>query len=200
MEVSTMKMKLTRAMVLAPVLLTGLLVTAAPAKADGLFTPYGGVTFGGNSANGKGLFGASLGFMSAGVFGLEADVAHSPNFFGEDFDGIADASITTAMVNLLVGVPVGGTNGVGVRPYVTAGAGLIRASVTSPGDLFDDVNRNDMGVNVGGGVVGFFNDHVGLRGDVRYFRSLQGDDDEPVGVSLSDFDFMRATVGVTLRF
>ncbi len=193
-------MKLTRTLALAPMLVAGLLVTAAPAHADGFFTPYGGMTFGGNSANGKPLFGASLGFMSAGVFGLEADVAHSPEFFGDDLSNIADASITTAMVNLLVGVPVGGTSGVGVRPYVSAGAGLIRASVSSPTDLFDDLSRNDMGINVGGGVVGFFNDHVGLRGDLRYFRALQGDDDEPVGVSLSDFNFTRATLGVSFRF
>jgi hypothetical protein len=42
---------------------------------------------------------------------------------------------------------------------------------------------------------------VGIRGDVRYFRALQ---DHAAGsdldLGLSNFDFWRATVGVTFRF
>jgi hypothetical protein len=43
--------------------------------------------------------------------------------------------------------------------------------VTSSDGLFD-VNSSDFGVNVGGGVIGYLWDHVGLRADIRYFRDL----------------------------
>jgi len=32
---------------------------------------------------------------------------------------------------------------------------------------------NDFGINMGAGVVGFFSDHVGVRGDVRYFAACK---------------------------
>ena len=86
-----------------------------------------------------------------------------------------------------------------------AGTGLMRASISSPGDLFDEVTRNDFALNVGGGLNGYFNEHVGLRGDLRYFRSLEGNDDDgliidPRLFDLGEFDFWRASVGVTFRF
>jgi hypothetical protein len=43
---------------------------------------------------------------------------------------------------------------------------------------------------------------VGLRGDLRYFRLLQ--DNQPavnnLDLGLADFNFWRATIGVTFRF
>jgi hypothetical protein len=54
---------------------------------------------------------------------------------------------------------------------------------------------------VGAGVSGFFTDNVGLRGDVRYFRSLQDDEpDDEFDVSLGSFKFWRGSLGVTFRF
>jgi len=83
----------------------------------------------------------------------------------------------------------------------------MRAAVTSPGNLFDNVARNDFALNVGGGIQANFNDHLGLRGDIRYFRSLQGEPGADGGIiidprdfDLGDFDFWRATVGLSLRF
>ena len=37
--------------------------------------------------------------------------------------------------------------------------------------------KNDFGLDVGGGVMGFFSDNVGLRGDIRYFRGFRGTSD-----------------------
>ncbi|NOT45591.1 MAG: porin family protein [Acidobacteria bacterium] len=182
-------------------LLGGLLLgTAAPASADGFFFPYVGGTFGGASDDGAVTAGASVGFMSAGVLGMEVDLAHTPNFLASVPDVTGEGSMTSLMVNLMLGVPVGGTSGIGLRPYVSGGAGLLRAAVDSPGELFDDIERNSLGVNIGAGLMGFFNDYVGLRGDVRYFRSLEDDEDEPFDTGLGDFDFTRATIGVMVRF
>ena len=58
------------------------------------------------------------------------------------------------------------------------------------------LNSTDWGFNVGGGVIGFFNDNFGLQGDVRYFRSLQDNEpDDEFDLALGSFNFWRGTVG-----
>ena len=197
--------------------LVALVVGATPtrASADWLFTPFVGTAFGGNANFGdfndfedeierRVTFGGTLGWMGAGIIGAELDFGFSPNFFENtvgdgDFD-FGDSNVTTLMGNLIIGVPIGGQRGPGIRPYVSGGVGLIRTNVDG-GDFFDDLNTNDFGVNVGAGLHGFFSDSIGINGDIRYFRSLQDDEpDDEFDVALSDFDFWRATVGVTFRF
>ena len=190
---------------------------AKPASADWLFTPYIGVVFGG-SANDFDVedlsdefeqrvsFGGSLAWMGAGIVGVEVDYHLAPNFYqitdgGGDIDAFdLDSSVQTLMANVILGAPVGGTSGPGVRPYGVAGIGLLRASLDGADDLFDNLSGNELGFNVGGGLHGFFSDNVGIRGDVRYFRGLQKSDDGGNDLDLEDFDFWRATVGVTFRF
>jgi len=71
----------------------------------------------------------------------------------------------------------------GIRPYVLAGAGLLRRDLDF--NTLDSVSTNDFGYTLGGGVMGYFTDHVGLRGDVRYFRNFKVDEFDLDGV---DFD------------
>ena len=100
------------------------------------------------------------------------------------------------MANLVVGAPAGG-----VRPYASGGVGLIKSKVDDAGQFFGEINNNDFGFNLGAGVTGFVNDNIGIRGDVRYFRSLRDDEpDDEFDVGLSDFHFWRGTVGVSFRF
>lgn len=195
---------------------------ARPASADWLFTPYLGIVFGGaantvdidtldEAFEQRANFGASLAGMGAGIFGFEVDFNYTPNFFqlteGEgDFEFFdVNSSMTTLMGNLILGIPVGGQSGVGVRPYLTAGLGLMRANIEFE-DLFDDLSTNELALNFGGGLHIFFSDGIGFRGDVRYFRGLQQDDDPTVenilenDLDLEDFDYWRATAGVTFRF
>jgi hypothetical protein len=42
------------------------------------------------------------------------------------------------------------------------------------GDVFDVTTKNDFGFDLGGGAMGFFAQNVGVRGDIRYFRSFAG--------------------------
>ena len=77
------------------------------------------------------------------------------------------------MFNAIVGAPVGGQFGPGFRPYFSGGIGMLSREVQSEDDLFD-VNSNEWGFNLGAGAMGFATDHVGFRGDLRYFRSLRG--------------------------
>src|SRR5262245_31955174 len=112
-------------------LLLGTFVPAA-AHADGFLTPFAGINFGGKSGGAFGDafdarrfdWGVSLSFMSAGILGMEADIAHSPDFFGST--DIGGSSVLTATGNLLIGIPIGGQQGAGFRPYVVAGLGVIR--------------------------------------------------------------------------
>ncbi len=177
-----------------------LAVTAAPARADWVLTPFMGVSFGGATSSQHVTYGGSAAWMGNGVIGVEFDAAFSPDLLDAD-DGldlrIKDSNVTTLMGNLIIGAPLGAP---GVRPYVSGGAGLLRTSVSDVGDFFD-VNENSFGVNVGAGLIGFVNDNVGLRGDLRYFRRLQDSDgSSDIDIDLGQFDFWRATFGVSFRF
>jgi hypothetical protein len=187
-------------------MVAALMLVLAPgsARADWLFTPNIGSSFGGNASGNEHLsWGASIGWMGAGVFGWEADFAYTPEFFeaGDgDVDLIDNSNATSFMLNAVVGVPIGGQKGGGFRPYVSGGAGLLQTNVNDAGELFS-VNNNEFGINVGAGAMGFMTDHVGFRGDVRYFRALSDpQEDNEFDVSFGDFDFWRATGGVTFRW
>ena len=99
-----------------------------------------------------------------------------------------------------VGAPFGGQTGGGIRPYASGGLGLIKTRIDDPDDLFE-LNSTDWGLNVGGGVAGFFSDNIGLQGDVRYFRSLgDNEPDDEFDLALGSFSFWRGTVGLVFRF
>lgn len=182
--------------------------SAGAARADGLFIPFIGWNFGGDAGDEFGdaidssrlSWGASLGWMGAGVIGVEGDFAYSPDFFGKT--DLGDSSVLTAFGNVLVGVPFGGQRGFGIRPYGLAGIGLVRAQ----GEAFDingqDLDENKVGWNFGGGVMLFFGTHAGVRGDIRYFRTFEALD--VLGIELEngpgDLDFTRGSVGFVFRF
>jgi len=190
------------------------LVTSA-ARADVLITPFVGSNMGGSASSplfravddgSRTNFGVSLAMMAGGVFGVEADVGYTPRFVGADVDfigipiSVAQNRVTTAMVNLTAGIPIQGRSGIGVRPYAVGGIGLIRQQIDLVGGLVSHTT-SDLGYDLGGGLVLFLGRHVGLRGDVRHFRTTGG-------ISVSDlidlepgaFNFTRTSVGVTFRY
>jgi opacity protein-like surface antigen len=179
----------------------------ATARADGLLIPFLGVNFAGDSGEelenaldaSRFNWGASFGYMGGGVFGLEGDIGYSPDFFGKtDLGGTGVLTITG---NLLLGIPFGGQAGFGIRPYGLIGVGLIRPNLDAFGDL-TELEENEFAWDFGGGVMIFFGTNIGVRADLRYFRTF-GDlefgipdftsDDEPL-------DFARASAGLVLRF
>jgi opacity protein-like surface antigen len=199
---------MTRLYALVAISTFGLLLSAASARADGFVTPSIGVDFGGNAGStlrgaannsNKLNVGVAVGWMSAGVFGLEEDFSWAPNFFGSGGTAVDKTRVVTLMTNVIAGVPVGGQHGGGVRPYATIGVGLINQHVSTPTGV-GEFSENDFGFNVGAGVMGYFADHVGLRGDVRYFRSFQNTEVNVVGLEVGHFAFYRGSVGVVFRF
>jgi len=177
-------------------------VVLAPmqARADGFVTPWVGSAFGSNINNGQATIGVSAGGMGAGIIGGEMDFGWSPSFFGTKSD-FGNNTVMNLMGNVIIGVPIGGTHGAGVRPYVVGGIGLVRTQIDGGTIAKVSSSNNMFGWDAGGGVMGYFSDHVGLRGDVRYLRATS---DLNSGVSSLDLSgnqlhYWRATVGVVFR-
>ena len=174
--------------------------TATPARAQGFISPLIGYDFGGDSGcpnlsdcqDKRINVSVSFGVMG-NVLGFEEEVAYASNFFG-DAPGLSSSALTL-MSNVML-VPNLGP----VRPYVLAGIGLIKTHVDlTPGSLLTTDNNN-LGWDVGGGLIVLVGEHLGVRGDLRYFHSLQ--DLTVLGFTLGDskLNYGRASVGVILTF
>jgi hypothetical protein len=200
-----------RRFVVVTALALATLLSAAAAHADGFITPFVGVNFGGSTNdkfvdsvndNSKVNWGVGLGYMGGGIIGFEEEISYSPKFFAPGVV-IGQVNVLTVMSNLIIGIPIGGQQGGGVRPYVVGGFGLFRTDVDKASSLFRS-SINDYGFDLGGGVMGYFSNHFGIRGDVRYFRNLKTseDADNPVGIAISkgNLNFLRGSIGIVLRF
>ena len=189
----------------------GLLAAPTLAHADGFISPNVGVNFGGqaggtlvnavsgatNDAN-KINWGVAAGWMGAGVIGVEEDFAHSPSFFGSG-GNISSSRVVTLMTNVIVGAPIGGQKGGGIRPYGAVGVGWINQNIQTVNGV-GNFSENDFGWDVGVGVMGYFADHIGLRADYRYFRNFQETGTNVIGLQAGHFSFNRVSVGVLFRF
>ena len=175
----------------------------APAKAaaDVFLSPFGAATFIDDGRN-KRTFGAGIGL--GGLVSVEFEAART--LLGS-YTGIPvvdlNARMTTYMGNLMFRLPRGP-----IQPYVSGGAGIVRfsGSVDVPfvGSVFS-ASADDVGWNVGGGVMFFPGTNIGLRADVRRFQTsdLSWDEITDIGglddLPLPKTNFWRATGGVTFR-
>jgi hypothetical protein len=176
-----------------PILLT-LCALSAPARAETALTPFIGLAFGGRAEDSSLSYGGALSFRGDGVgLGFEVDFGYTPDFFGEN--GFRDNNVTTLTGNLLF-VAGGGV----ARFYLVGGGGLLKTRVSDV-DGFFDVDSNDFGFDVGGGIEVGLGGALGLRGDLRYFRALTDPEpDDEFDIDLADLDFFRGTIGLSLRF
>jgi opacity protein-like surface antigen len=185
-----------------------LALTPAAARADGLLVPFAGVNFGGDAGQtlsdgtdaNRFDYGVSFAWMGGGVFGFEGDIGYSPDFYGKT--DVGGSSALSLMGNILIGVPFGGQQGFGVRPFGLVGIGMIRSDLES----FDDLvgfDNTEVAWDFGGGVLVFFTSHVGLRGDIRYFRSFNAPDFGLDFIDTEDsdaIDYSRASIGLVFRY
>jgi len=180
--------------------------TAAPARADWHLAPFAGIKFGGATTlndlddeadNRKLIFGATITWVGRGIVGLEGDVSFVPNYFtGADSPIYASSLVTTAMGNVLVTAPLGWTRD-SLRPYLSGGAGLIRASAEDNGGILT-FHRNLGGYNVGGGVVGFLTPFTGVKWDARYFKAWGPGEGTSFGSAR--ISYWRVTMALVLRY
>ena len=186
-----------------------LAITPSMARADGYFAPFIGANFGGDVGkplvdtvddSNKFTYGFSIGAMAGGIFGIEFDLGYTNNFYATEGAVVTQGNLLTAMPAFVIGIPIGGQTGGGVRPYFVAGAGLLKRNVDVAS--LESISDNDFGYTLGGGLNIYFSDHVGIRGDYRYFRNFSVDvfDFTGVEVERGTFDFSRASVGVLFRF
>jgi len=196
---------------LAVLLTAGVLAGATPAHADGFISPSVGVTFGGSaggtlrsatsgaaSEGSKVNWGVAAGWMGGGIVGVEEDFQWSPSFFGSG-GNIDSSRVVTLMSNVIVGAPIGGQHGAGIRPYASLGVGWINQNITTVSGV-GNFSENDFGWDLGAGVMGYFSNNVGLRFDYRYFRNFQETNNNVIGIGSGHFSFNRASIGVLFRF
>ena len=179
----------------------GLVAAPSPARAEGFVVPWVGANWGSgnNIDSGRAAFGINAGGMGAGIIGGEVAFGYSPSFFGTQND-FGNNTVLDLMGNVIVGVPVGGTRGAGIRPFVSGGVGLIRTQIDG-GTLAQVSSSNNMfGWNLGGGVMGYFSDHIGLRGDLRYTRGFEDLNTGNIVLdSNNQLKYWRFTAGVVIR-
>ena len=187
--------------------LVAITLAPVPARADILLIPFFGVNFGGDSDteiseafdSSQYNWGASITFMGGGIFGFEGDFGFSPDFYGKT--DVGGSNVLTATGNLIVGIPFGGQQGFGIRPYGLVGAGLLQ-SKSDFGTGAAEIDEDNLTWSAGGGVLLFFGTRAGMRFDVRYFQTF--DDLEILGVPIAQspgkIDFTRASLGFVLRF
>ena len=179
-----------------------LVAAPMPARAEGFITPWVGANWGSgnNIDNGRAAFGVNAGGMGAGIIGGEVAFGYSPSFWGTQND-FGNNSVIDLMGNLIVGIPIGGTHGAGIRPFVTGGIGLLRTQIDGGTLARVSSSNNMLGWNLGGGAMGFFNDHFGLRGDLRYTRGFEdlNTGNTVIDLNSNQLHYWRIQAGVVIR-
>ncbi len=186
---------------LAPVLLV--VCTARPAAAQFFINPFVDTTLTSPTATGSSTqrgFGVSLGNVGR-IVGVETELAYHPDLIDTSANAVARNRVVTISANTLIGPTIGH-----VKPYGAIGAGDLYLNVTSAASVLvpnpATISNNYFTIDAGGGVMGFFTPHLGVRGDLRYFRAygFKVTDLELAGFALDHFDFWRASIGVAVKF
>jgi hypothetical protein len=186
-----------------------IVLSPAPAAADWLFTPFIGLRFAGETtyvdfedAAGlrKPILGGAAAWIAPRGLGVEADLALIPGFFQRDdapVPLVLSSQVLTVMGNFVATVPRRWAE-YSLRPYVSAGAVLMRTRIDdTSGPL---VRSRVLGMNVGGGAMGFLTPRVGLRWDLRYFRNLSEEEDPGSTIGDTHLSFWRIKMGVVVRY
>ena len=187
-----------RALVVAG-LVGAALLAPTPAHADGIFSAFAGGSFGTGDQDQKvSTWGLSLAGMAGGVFGVELDFARTGNAAGDE-TFVQDSRVTNVFGNIIIGVPIKA-----VRPDVVGGLGWVRTEIEGteiePPQAPVMAKSDGLGLAVGGGLMGFFTDHVGARVDLRYIRSITVGGDSIFDFTFEKLSYWRASGGVALRF
>jgi len=169
-------------------------------SAQSFISPFIGYNFGGdagcpeitNCEDKRRNLGVAFGSVG-NVFGAELDFAFIDNFFGET-PGVS-SNVLTLMGNFMLAPKFGI-----VQPYGVVGLGLIKSHAEiTVGGLLDESN-NDFGWDIGGGLIVYFGQHFGVRGDIRHFHAFS--DLSILGLALSEqkLDFGRASAAAVFKF
>jgi hypothetical protein len=175
---------------------------ARDAAAQTFINPFVGTTLTSPSTNSSSKPGFGVAFGRAGkIVGGETEIAYYPELLNDAANALAKNRVITFSGNTLIGPTIGP-----VKVYGALGLGDLYLNVTSLSSLLiptpATISTNYLTVNVGGGAMGFFASHFGVRGDLRYYRAFgfKLTDVQSAGLSLDRFDFWRANIGVVAKF
>jgi hypothetical protein len=185
-----------------------LLCLPRDSAAQGFVNPFVGVTLTSPSTKGsssKPGFGVAFGKIGK-IVGGESEIAYYPEVLDKTANSLAKSRVITFSGNTLIGPMIGP-----VKVYGALGVGDLYLNVSSLSSIVipnpTSISTNYFTFNAGGGVMGFFGSHFGVRGDLRYYRSFGfkfADINAPGaglgGLSLDRFDFWRASFGVVAKF
>jgi len=173
------------------------------ADAQGFISPFIGYNFGGDSGCPEitncedkhvdyGVSGGALG----SIVGFEAEFAYTSDFFGKATYQSSKVLVFTG--NFMLAPKIGP-----IQPFGLVGLGVMRTELEADGSSND---QNSFTWDAGGGLMVFFGEHVGIRGEVRYYHTLQALDrlNLPNVLELElggkKLDFARTGVAVVFKF
>ena len=161
-------------------------------------SPLIGASFGDDAGHTSGTVGVAGGWLGRGWLSLEAELADSPYLVPQG-GFLISRRVTTFIGSAVIGIPA---RTAALRPYGVVGLGLLRPRFAEAGELAA-VGGNRLGFTIGGGMTSWANEHLGGRGDIRYFRGLGSEDSDetnPLGIDISKFGFWRVSGGLMVRF
>ena len=159
-------------------------------------SPMVGATFGGDTTTTGAATGVSAGWLGTKWLGAEGEVAYVPHLV-EQTGFLTDRSAFTGAGTLLLRHP----HALGVVPYLAVGVGTTRLRLAEAGG-FSTLDVQKPAVHIGGGVMTKWQDHLGVRGDIRYIRSVGNEDDDlnPFDVKVSRLGVWRVSAGLVAWF
>jgi len=165
----------------------------------GKFAAHTSIAIGEPTANQKKVtFGLSADVLTDQFLGIEADVEQTPQFFGPGLrQTVIGSTVTTLNGNLILADPKSITQE-SLRPYLVGGLGLMHARVNTTAGLLD-TKSNLLGLDIGGGAIGFISPRAGARFELRHFKNLTNDAGA-VTIGGTRLSFWRLTAGLVLRY
>lgn len=174
----------------------------APAFADFLVSPYLAWTRGADSGRWVPGGGATAA-VTVGWFIAGADVGYAAGFFDPENDALD--LISSSYVLTVTGhagvMYLPEDDEARVLPYVTGGFGWMRQDARDREGLAS-VTRTDPSLHFGGGVNLMITEYLGVRADLRNFRSLRDpfETPDPIVADLNRVSFWRFALGAVIRF
>jgi len=177
------------------------LLSAAPAHADFLVAPFFAWTRNAETER-RVPGGGATAEWTAGWLVAGGDLGYASGFFDPDedvFDLVASSHVLTIGGHVGIGWPA--PDEARFVPYLTGGFGWMRQQARDREGLAD-VTRSDPAFNLGGGVNVMFAPFLGIRADLRRFRSLRDpfEAPDPIVADLERLSFWRFSLGAVIRF
>jgi hypothetical protein len=143
------------------------------------------------------MFGGLGTWLTDGILGVEAEVAHAPRFFEEEDNNLVLSSqVTTISGHVIVAAPLN-VVGDSLRPFLLGGLGLVHSAIEQQVQLSEPDNA--LGLFLGGGAIGFISNRAAMRFELRHVRTLSRTT-TLLGLRDWKLSFWRAGIGVSIRY